>query len=108
VPIKDLINLPNTTEVVATILVKLSKIDVKLFLSCASDLILKVKTVPHLQVLAMYLNLLSVLSEDIIMAEKMIDAGAVGVLMDMFDEKDTQVLIYLSKLFAQLCPLLSQ
>ena len=41
------------------------------------------------------------------MAKALIDANAVGVLKEMFFEDDTQVLIYLSKVFAKLCPLLS-
>ena len=55
----------------------------------------------------MYLNLLTILSENEKMAKALIDAGVVIGLIEMLDENDTDVLIYLSRVFALLCPLLS-
>lgn len=55
----------------------------------------------------MYLNLLTILSENEKMANALIDAGVVTGLIEMFDENDTDVLINLSRVFASLCPSLS-
>ena len=41
------------------------------------------------------------------MAKALIDAGVVAELVRIFDEDDTVVLIYLSRLFSTLCPLLN-
>ena len=56
----------------------------------------------------MYLNLLTILSENEKMAKALIDAGVVIGLIEMLDENDADVLIYLSRVFALLCPLLSR
>lgn len=54
----------------------------------------------------MYLNLLTILSENEKVVNALIDAGIVIGLIEIFDENDTDVLIHLSRLFASLCPLL--